>query len=554
MNRQKRWSCFALAVILLLETCGGEMMPRAERNMTTGFGMNVNKVYAASDTKDPAKTVTPPAMQTKEPVAADGVDTVTPPETKSPAATDGVQKTAPPETKSPAEADGVQKTTPPAVQTPAATEEARITTSPATQSPVTPAPSQPGDTAVPQPTESIDLKPETVQKIYFCGRGRHKVMVSWKASEKASYYLVYRKVAGNGKYTQRARVKTVKYLDHSLQYGKNYKYKVIAVNDLDGIRKSGAVTAVYYNKTIVSTDHQKYSYEEMKGDIETLQKKYHGIANAEVIGKSEDGRNIYDVVVGNKKAAKTLLVVANLHAREYMTSQLCMDQIEYYLENYYKNNAGGSWKKTFDRIAVHYIPMANPDGTTISQYGIQGIRSASLRKKLYKMNHGADTTIWKSNARGVDLNRNYPVRFRHQGKRGNMGYSGPKACSESETRAIKGLTDRLKSRHNLQGVVSYHAMGSIIFGGSGLGGKLQKNTDKLYYQTRRLTGYASAASYHSSSGGDGNYLTYIQNIKHVPGITLEIGRITCPGPAWEYPSIWNKNKMVVLQAAKLFAR
>ena len=170
------------------------------------------------------------------------------------------------------------------------------------------------------------------------------------------------------------------------------------------------------------------------------------------------------------------------------------------------------------------------------------------------MNHGADTTIWKSNARGVDLNRNYPVRFRHQGKRGNMGYSGPKACSESETRAIKGLTDRLKSRHNLQGVVSYHAMGSIIFGGSGLGGKLQKNTDKLYYQTRRLTGYASAASYHSSSGGDGNYLTYIQNIKRVPGITLEIGRITCPGPAWEYPSIWNKNKMVVLQAAKLFAR
>ena len=290
----------------------------------------------------------------------------------------------------------------------------------------------------------------------------------------------------------------------------------------------------------------------MKGDIRSLRKKYHGIVKADIIGKSEDGRNIYDVVIGNEKASKTLLVVANLHAREYMTSQLCMDQIEYYLENYYKNRDGGAWKKTFDRIAVHYIPMANPDGTTISQYGIKSIRSASLRKKLYKMNRGANTKIWKSNARGVDLNRNYPVRFRHQGKRGNMGYSGPKACSESETRAIKGLTDRLKSRHNLQGVVSYHAMGSIIFGGSGLGGKLQKNTDRLYYQTHRLTGYASAASYHSSSGGDGNYLTYIQNIKRVPGITLEIGRITCPGPAWEYPSIWKRNKLVVINAAKLF--
>ena len=162
------------------------------------------------------------------------------------------------------------------------------------------------------------------------------------------------------------------------------------------------------------------------------------------------------------------------------------------------------------------------------------------------------TTIWKANARGVDLNRNYPVRFRKQGKRGPMGYSGPKACSESETRAIKKLTDQLRSKKTLRGVISYHAMGSIIFGGSGLGGTLQKNTDRLYYQSRRLTGYASAAGYHSSSGGDGNFLTYIHEVTKVPGITLEVGRYTCPGLAREYPSVWKCNKMVVIQAAKLF--
>ena len=101
-------------------------------------------------------------------------------------------------------------------------------------------------------------------------------------------------------------------------------------------------------------------------------------------------------------------------------------------------------------------------------------------------------------------------------------------------------------------MISYHAMGSIIFGGSGLGGTLQKNTDRLYYQSRRLTGYASAAGYHSSSGGDGNFLTYIHEVTKVPGITLEVGRYTCPGPAREYPSVWKCNKMVVIQAAKLF--
>lgn len=510
MNRRKRWNCFVLAVVLLLQMCCGEM-PRSERNVAAEFGMNVNKVYASDQLPaDKSKK----AAKRMENISGNTESTAFPAKIVTPSAT-----------------ENVQTTTPPAVESPS------------------PVPLQPGQTSEPRPTEVVDLRPESVRSIYFCGRGRHKVMVSWKTSEKASYYLVYRRTAGQGQYIWRARVQSAKYLDHSLVSGRKYQYKVIAVNDMDGVRKSHAVTGTYNNNTIVHTGHQKYSYKEMKGDIESLQKKYHGIVNANVIGKSEDGRNIYDVVVGNEKASKTLLVVANLHAREYMTSQLCMDQIEYYLENYY---AGESWKKTFDRIAVHYIPMANPDGTTISQYGIKAIRSASLRKKLYKMNRGASTKIWKSNARGVDLNRNYPVRFRHQGKRGNMGYSGPKACSESETRAIKRLTDRLTSRYNLQGVVSYHAMGSIIFGGSGLGGKLQKDTDKLYYQTRRITGYASAASYHSSSGGDGNYLTYIHNIKRVPGITLEIGRITCPGPAWEYPSIWKRNKMVVIRAAKLF--
>ena len=534
MKRQKRWKCFLLAVVLLLETCCGEGVSQAERNMAAEFGMNIKKVHASDQLPaDQGKKASEEIENT-----LDGRNSVeTPAKTATPSASSLGQSAAPSaavaQTATPS-ATAAQTATPPAVELPS------------------PVPSQPGETAEPQPTETVDLQPENVKKLYFCGRGRHKVMVSWKASSNASYYLIYRRKAGKGAYTRRGRVKKTEYLDHSLKFGKKYQYKVVAVNDLDGIRKSGAVTGRYSNQTIVHTGHQKYSYQEMKGDITSLKKKYHGIVRANIIGKSEDGRNIYDVVVGNKNASKTLLVVANLHAREYMTSQLCMDQIEYYLEHYFAKQSGGAWKKTFDRIAVHYIPMANPDGTTISQYGIKGIRSASLRKKLYRMSRGS-TKIWKSNARGVDLNRNYPVRFRHQGKRGSMGYSGPRACSESETRAIKKLTDRLTASHNLQGVVSYHAMGSIIFGGSGLGGRLQRNTDRLYYQTRRITGYASAASYHSSSGGDGNYLTYIQNVKRVPGITLEIGRRTCPGPAWEYPSVWRRNKMVVIRAAKLFA-
>jgi len=47
LNRRKRWNCFALAVILLLQTCCGEWMPQSERNIAAEFGMNVKRAYAS---------------------------------------------------------------------------------------------------------------------------------------------------------------------------------------------------------------------------------------------------------------------------------------------------------------------------------------------------------------------------------------------------------------------------------------------------------------------------------------------------------------------------
>ena len=47
MNRRKRWNCFALAVMLLLQTCCGEWMPQSERNIAAEFGMNVKRAYAS---------------------------------------------------------------------------------------------------------------------------------------------------------------------------------------------------------------------------------------------------------------------------------------------------------------------------------------------------------------------------------------------------------------------------------------------------------------------------------------------------------------------------
>ncbi len=405
------------------------------------------------------------------------------------------------------------------------------------------------------PTPEPTAKPVNVGKInklYTTSMGKKKVKLTWTKAKNASYYEVYRKE--NKKGTSYKKIKEVSkctYTDKKIKFNKTYNYKVVpkAKGKNGKIYTGDEVTITFENKTFVSTSHKKYSYNEMSSDIKSLTKKYHGIVDYKVLGKTADNRNIYDVILGNPDAKKTLLVVSTLHAREYMASLLCMDQIEHYLEKYSGRIKGKSVKKLLDKICIHYIPMGNPDGVTISQYGIKKIRSAKLRKKLYKMSHGG-TSQWKANARGVDLNRNYPYAFKVMGSRGSSGYTGKKAATENETKAIIKLLKNLKKSHGLKGVVNYHAMGSIVFGSCYKGGALKKNTTRMYRLARGITGYSSASSYGGSSNG--NLREYIVYNLHIPSITLEVGRISCPGPISEYGSIWSRNKDVVFREADLF--
>jgi murein peptide amidase A len=52
----------------------------------------------------------------------------------------------------------------------------------------------------------------------------------------------------------------------------------------------------------------------------------------------------------------------------------------------------------------------------------------------------------RANGRGVDLNRNFPWRWRHLGARGTGEWSGPSALSEPEARAMARLVRRVRPR------------------------------------------------------------------------------------------------------------
>ncbi|HBA97402.1 MAG TPA: hypothetical protein DCZ23_04755 [Lachnospiraceae bacterium] len=397
--------------------------------------------------------------------------------------------------------------------------------------------------------------PDKVSAMGYKRTATNKIDVLWKRGNCTKEFIVYKKGEGGG-FKKAAVVKNAKYEDSGIVTGKKYIYKIVPVyyNEKVRIYGSNAYTGVLLRDEI-NTGIQKYSYTELCSDIKALKKLYGRYFHYNTIGRSADGRNIYDLVIGNQHAGQSVLVIAELHAREYMTSQLCMKQIEYYLQNYNEQLDGVLVSDVLNKVAIHYVPMANPDGASISQYGFSAVRNTTLRKKLLKMPGSQNPSQWKANARGVDLNRNYPYEYvARSGRRSSEGYTGPEKCSEPETKAITGLINKLKNSTTVRGQINYHATGSIVFGD--YEGPLKETITDMYKLACSITGYASASGYSKSTGGDstGNLREFVMYKKKLPSITLEIGKSACPLPLSEFNGIWQKNKSLVLLEAKLLAK
>ena len=124
-----------------------------------------------------------------------------------------------------------------------------------------------------------------------------------------------------------------------------------------------------------------------------------------------------------------------------------MNVIEDYCRGYdSKKYQGKKYSKIFNNVKMVIMPMVNPDGVTISQYGPKKIRNATLRKNLYKIAKGFSFKEWKANARGVDINRNYAEGFNRKGAKApaHKNYPGKTPVSEPETKAQISVVEKVK--------------------------------------------------------------------------------------------------------------
>lgn len=315
-----------------------------------------------------------------------------------------------------------------------------------------------------------------------------------------------------------------------------------------GEKKAGVNKQYYFQKSRV------YTYEEMSADLSALQMKYDSVMTMDSLNTTCDGRKLFHIIIGNGKAERQALVFGSIHGREYITSQLVMCQLADILGRLQNQEdyRGEDLSKIFDRTALHIIPMINPDGVTLCQRGIEAMNFSKTRQQLYRI-YEMDQAVeldeyfgkWKSNACGVDLNRNFDAKWEEYDDRtghpSSDHYKGSFPESEIEAKALTELT----RQYPFQRTISYHAQGNVIYWYFGQEGDLYRESREFAELVAKETGYVADADYDKLDPA--GYKDWAISAMKIPSLTVEVGTGGAPVPAEQFPTIWEQNKTVLLE-------
>ena len=337
--------------------------------------------------------------------------------------------------------------------------------------------------------------------------------------------------------------------------------------------------------SIVNTKDSAYTYDDLKKDIKQLCKKYPEYLTCRILGKSLDNRDIYQLTLGNPDATHRVFIEAGIHGREAMSSALVMGMMEYYCAYAKKASFKGlSYKKFLSEYAFDIVPMVNPDGINIAFLGEKGIQSSQYRKLLRecynrdkkdlrynsssKRWYDITTTkgvnvkkerkkkyrqitykeylkIWKANAAGVDLNRNFDAEWEELDLRKQPSfekYKGTAPESEPET----GLIAEQIRNNDYEFYISYHTSGQVIYydvpGNTRLTRSQSINRATWF---RQMTGYTPVSEVSAVSADNldlGGATDWAMSKMKIPGVCLEIGLGSSPVKASEFSTIFMQNR------------
>jgi protein MpaA len=248
--------------------------------------------------------------------------------------------------------------------------------------------------------------------------------------------------------------------------------------------------AMVLTSLAVSTGFSSLQSQEVVTDVPVLET---GVPRAtlersEIFGRSVQGRPIWAHVLG--EGPEVTLIFAAVHGNETATPYQ-VQQLRVHLKRH---------PYLLKNRRVVLVPVLNPDG---------------LKRRS------------RVNARGVDINRNYPGTWR-RAKRGERFRPGAAPASEPEAQAMIRLTNKYQPHK----IVSIHQpLHCIAYSGERSRGLAMAMAKENGYPVKTSVGYPTP-------GGFGGYC---ENIIKTPVVTLEL--------PWQSPqAAWQRNSRALLAA------
>ncbi|MUT66892.1 peptidase M14 [Paenibacillus sp. NEAU-GSW1] len=293
------------------------------------------------------------------------------------------------------------------------------------------------------------------------------------------------------------------------------------------------------------TSFTQYGYNEFIEDSIVLMRRY-PFVEGYVIGHTVLGRPIVALKCGTGE--RRIHMNGSCHANEWITSALLMRYVSDWAAACASDGQinGVSACRLYREVTLWAVPMINADGVQLVLEGAQPHNP--FRGQLIQWNNGSEEfDQWKANARGVDLNDQFPAHWEEEcSRRGTTGpaprdFPGPYPLSEPEALAIANLTNALQ----FDAVVALHTQGEEIYWN--YRGYEPKQAEKLAKRLGRASGYKPV----KLSGSDAGYKDwFIQQFRR-PGFTVEAGFGVNPLPVEQFEPIYRSLQPLLTEALKL---
>ncbi|TVY00415.1 M14 family metallopeptidase [Cohnella terricola] len=260
-----------------------------------------------------------------------------------------------------------------------------------------------------------------------------------------------------------------------------------------------------------------YGPKQLAKELKKLSRKYPFVSYGS-IGSSITGKPIPYLRLG--EGAFRWHFNGACHANEWITALLLMRFADDYAKSYERKLPfwGKSAKDLFSRTTLWIVPMLNPDGVELVQQSLTP--EHPYYEDLLLWNRGSNRFHrWKANARGVDLNDQFPAHWEEERERRAIpgpaprDYGGEKPLSEPEALALAEFTEQ----NDFHAVLALHTQGEEIYWN--YRGEEPEESRRWANRLAVASGYRAVYL----EGSDAGYKDWFISRFRRPGFTVEAG-------------------------------